>query len=305
MSYHQTIKNIKHTITGAYYNLLKAIKDHQIDQNNYDKSKMNYDLGVKKFKTGLIPEVDALQLEVSFNQKQVSLLRAENQINRTKESLLFYMGLSLDHSLDINKDILFKTYNIDFNRTLERSIEKDLGINSTKLAIYEQEENYKAIEDDNDLNAFAKLDYSHYIRKWSPNFPSQYEYNVGVSLNLVYPLIDFGLSRKKLQRLKRQIEISRIKIQKQKIQLERNLNELVRSIEENRKKISIYSNAVYVSRKRYDINVAQFEDGIITTLDLLISENDLNDSERSYLGTIINYKTTLSEINRDYIVIYE
>ena len=121
---------------------------------------------------------------------------------------------------------------------------------------------------------------------------------------MAWTILDFGLTGKRLEKVKKDIEINRIDVKRRILELEKNLKGLLRDMEENDKKISIYSNAVSVSRKRYNISQKQFDLGVITTLDLLTSEAELNSTEISYINAIINYKTKLSEIQRDYRVEY-
>ncbi len=303
LNYKQTIKDIKHTITDSYFNLLSAIRNYKIKKNTYNKSKMNYELGKKKFKTGLIPEVDALQLEVSYNQRQASLLKAEKQIIKNKESLLINMGLELDYPFNINENISFKEYKIDFKRTFENSIDKDMSLINLKYSLYAGEEDYKDIDDESGLDASVTAAYNHNIYK-EPR-PYYYEYDFSVGLQFEYPLIDFGLNSKRLERKKNDIETTRIRIKEHKIKFTRDFKNLVSDIEEQRKTISIYSNAARVAKKRHNISLNQFENGIITTLELLSSEADLTDSETSYLNAIISYKILISKINKDYNVIYK
>ncbi len=302
MNYNQQVKNIKYNITELYLSLLKSLENYKITKNSFNKSKLNYELSLKKYETGLIPEVEVLILEGSYNQNQVYLLGSENRITRSRETLLFNIGLPLDYPFRIVKDVSYKAIQIDPKETLENTILKDYYLNNQYNNIFNKEEEYKEIKDDSNLDANVKLSYNYNINQ-EPS-PYYYDYYWGASLNLAYPLFDFGLNKKRLKIKQKEIEKTRIDIKNQKISLERNLNNLLSGIEENYKTISILSNDVYVSQKRYDISQKQFQDGIITTQELLDSESALDNSEKQYLNAIMDYKIKLSKLETEYEVVY-
>ena len=71
-------------VTSAFYALYRSTRSYEISTETLEQQQQQYDTARLKYEAGLIPEVEALRLEVDLATAQSSLLEAEANLERQK-----------------------------------------------------------------------------------------------------------------------------------------------------------------------------------------------------------------------------
>jgi outer membrane protein TolC len=115
LAYERSQKELKraeldliYEVSSAFYNLLSVQKGEEIARLNLERQQEACDIAKNKFESGLIREVDALQMEVdlaeAINNYDMSLIDRNETMNRFKEVL----GIEFGDSVVLNTNL---TYN--------------------------------------------------------------------------------------------------------------------------------------------------------------------------------------------------
>lgn len=83
LSYQRTVQryrrselDIVYQVTRSFFDFYQATRQHEITRDNVQQQQELYDLASKKYAAGLIPEVEALQMEVDLAESRNALLSA-------------------------------------------------------------------------------------------------------------------------------------------------------------------------------------------------------------------------------------
>lgn len=162
-----------------FFNWLKYQEQLKIYQTQLSLAKDLLQRTEKKYKSGLVNEVDV------FSQKDLVLLREQNVLNIKQQ--LFQVRQNLSQSLN-DKSLL--TQNIVFDLTQFKKGKKHIfKFNSKtqifKLAIEQQKRNIKTIKSEQQAKLDLKLSAKNYDKKNKTNNATSAEYEVGLQYSYI------------------------------------------------------------------------------------------------------------------------
>ncbi len=162
-----------------FFNWLKYQEQLKIYQTQLYLAKDLLQRTEKKYKSGLVNEVDV------FSQKDLVLLREQNVLNIKQQ--LFQVRQNLSQSLN-DKSLL--TQNIVFDLTQFKKGKKHIfKFNSKtqifKLAIEQQKRNIKTIKSEQQAKLDLKLSAKNYDKKNKTNNATSAEYEVGLQYSYI------------------------------------------------------------------------------------------------------------------------
>ena len=137
--------NLVYRVSSSYYNLLSLQRSAEIAQLDYERQTEANEIAQNKYASGLIREVDALQMEVdlaeSLNSYEMALINQESAINSFKELL----GIELTDSVVLKDELKYTMVTIDVDKAVEYALknrtelrERDIAIEQQQMAIRQQ-----------------------------------------------------------------------------------------------------------------------------------------------------------------------
>jgi len=78
----QAEKDIIYNVTSSFYYLFRSKKNAEINEEKVRQTEISYNTAVNKFKAGLIPEVEMLQLEVDLAQQPKGVRSEERRVGK-------------------------------------------------------------------------------------------------------------------------------------------------------------------------------------------------------------------------------
>ena len=84
--YTRTELDVVYNVTQSFYNLYRATRALEIAREEQKQQEDAYDLAQRKFEAGLIPEVEALQMEVDLAQSRNRAYAAEGNLSQGRRS---------------------------------------------------------------------------------------------------------------------------------------------------------------------------------------------------------------------------
>ena len=117
-SYTRTELDIVFDVTDRFYALYRTTRELEIAQDELTQQQSSYDLARQKFDAGLIPEVEALQMEVDLAQSQNGLLGAQGNLSREEDRFKLSVGLPLTQQVAVQTDFILSTFTVDQEQAL-------------------------------------------------------------------------------------------------------------------------------------------------------------------------------------------
>lgn len=242
----------------------------------------NKDLTQKYFEQGLVMQADVLDVEVRLNEVENQLESAKSNVKNVSDYLNFLVNEKNDpvlvpsDSLEIIPYTLAEFDQVTTNRADIMAIEKSTQAykkmnQSDKMAFLPT------------LNAFGNYDlYDNQLFQGASN-----SYFIGAKLNwdILQGTKRFG----KMQKSKAEFDKSTIQYEQyiSKSQLE--LNKAKRAFTDAQNKLHRSSMALELSEESFRIRTNRFEEGLVKTSDLLMSEAQYAQKQLEYYQSIYEY----------------
>ncbi|MEJ8554706.1 TolC family protein [Tepidibacter sp. Z1-5] len=203
------IENLKYNITKYYYLAIQARDKLFIAQNNLENVENNKNIVNKKFDAGLASKSDLIMADINLSEAKTTLERASNDAKKSLRELNKQLSYSLDTEIELTSDFNEADFLSDLNKDLEKAYKNRFDMIKIKNK-YE----------------IAKLDFETNAIKYSENtYTYKYkERNVVKVENLLKEVksdVEFDIKSKydEVNVLKRQIDIAKYQVEKEKEQL--------------------------------------------------------------------------------------
>lgn len=291
----EKINTVVH-VSKSYFDILTTEEQIKIIQENISRLNKQFNDAKARYETGLVDKTDFKRAQISLNNANADLKKAEEQ----KKYKYDYLKLLI--AMDTNTEL-----NLSFEGG---ELESEIFLDTTQLLSVDSRIEYKQIETLRELqavntqytkwsflprlSAFANYQMNFrdnsFSKVYSQNFPSSI---LGLSLN--FPIFQGG---------KRIHEIRKSKLKEERLNWD--LKELENAVETEysasltnyKSNVIDWKNAlenVDLSKEVYNTIKLQYDAGIKTYLDLMTAETDLRTSQINYLNAL--YSILASKID--------
>ncbi|HQG45447.1 MAG TPA: TolC family protein, partial [bacterium] len=311
--YRRSELDIVYRVTRAFFDYYQATRQHEINRDNVRQQQELYDLAAKKYAAGLIPEVEALQMEVDLAESRNALLSAEGELQRNEDSFKQLIGLKLSDLVGVRTDLAIETVEVDLARAIELAMkyrtELREGQIDIELALISIKEADARSEMRGDINAFYDITgvsdsnlayHSPWNELWNSSLDdmNRRPHNRGVTFTLTVPLWDWGVNRAEVQAARTVYNTSVLSLEEEKKTIEREVREVVLRLREAENRIAVLRKNQEVAQRAFDITLERFNNGDITSQELALDRNRLTTAKTSYLSAYVDFKLAVADLQR-------
>ncbi|MBN2214120.1 MAG: TolC family protein [Bacteroidales bacterium] len=295
-SYHKTEQNIREQVTKSYYNALVSDLSIGILLKNLDNTKAIFEKTKAMVSAGMAEKLDTDQFEVQLTSLGNALKSAERQKELSYNLLRFQLGVPVDTPVELTDSIngLMEAFGYELlmgsDFSLRDNVDFQLMLTQEKLSASQvtmQKMNYLPT-----ITGF----YSYTNKILKPEFDIQPKNVVG--LNLSIPIFSSGQRNAQLSQARIQYETTlnnkELLTDQLLLQVKQARFNLATEMEqhENRKKNVDVAYRIY---KNYQL---KYEQGVASSLDLTISNNNYLQAETEYLMSIISLINAKVELKK-------
>ncbi len=313
LSFSRTQLDVMYNVTQSFFALYRLTRTYEINKETLQQKEQAHELAKLKFEAGLIPEVEALQMEVDLADAQAALYESEAELERQKDLFKQTIGLELKEYVGIETSISYTHFPIDEKLAVEKGLENRYEIRERKIAIELQKINLKAVDANSeisaDLTAFYNFTgYSDQSLPYSTSagdlFDSSWRDlerrpgNRGVTLRFNIPIWDWGVNKAEVASATQRIKQAEINLAEEQKDVESSVRDAVRTVKTAEKRLEVYKLSQDVAQRTYDISMARFNNGEITSQELALDHTRLTTAKLQFLGAYITYKLAISDLKR-------
>ncbi len=303
-------RNIIYNVTTAFYYLYRASRQVEIFKQRMDNSLEAYNLAKLKYDAGIIPEVEALQLEVKKAESEAEYIDALNDLETEKDSFKQLIGFPIKDDIQVAADIEYKIFEINLEKALAEGLKNRSEIVEDRLSVELGKINVKKRKRDREFKGDVYFYYDFTgvsttdSRNLSDLFNSSFTDfqnrppNRGVTLNFSYPILDWGRNSANVDVVVASLRETELELENRIVTIEREIREVVRNVKESESRLRILQKAQEVAEKSYNISKERFDNGDITSQDLALDQSDLTRSQINYLTAFIEYKRNVADLKR-------
>lgn len=327
LNFERTSEQLKRTrldvifaVTQVFYSLFRAHRELEIRQEEVKQQQAAYELARKKFEAGLIPEVEALQAEVDLAQSRNRMFTAQTALQRQEDIFKQTVGLPLHVPVRVVAEIEYAPFEIDLERAVEYALAHRAEIREAQIETRLREIEVRQIDARStfraDISAFYDLrgvsdpllpistgPYDLFKSSWEDlkNRPR----NKGINLSVSIPLWDAGVNGAEVQAAEARLEQARLDLENERITIEREVKDVVSRVLEARSRLEVLEKSQQVAERSYEISLARFDNGDITTQELALDRERLTQARNAFLDAFIDYQIAIADLKRKTLFDFE
>jgi outer membrane protein TolC len=311
--YRRSELDIVYSVTQAFFALHQSTRRQEIANDNLRQQQELFDLARKKFEAGLIPEVEALQMEVDLAQSKDELMSAQGALQRSEDNFKQLIGLTLSETVSVAADFTIEKFKVDLQRAIDLALryrseirEGEIDLELARIAVKEAD---ARSEIRGDVNAFYDITgvsdpEKPYGSSWNELWNSSLDdvkrrpNNRGVVFTLSVPLWDWGVNAAEVQSAQAGLQTSELTLEEQKKSIQRQVRDVVMRLSEAENRMQVLQKNQQVAQRAFDISLERFNNGDITSQELALNRNRLTQAKTSYLDAYVDYKLAIADLRR-------
>ncbi len=311
--YTQSELDLVHDVTDRFYALYRARRELELARGDARRKEASLATARAKFEAGLIPEVEALQLDVDHAQSQNTVLTREAEERRVADEFKSTIGVPNERDVVVRVELDVRPITVEETDAVARALANrpELRDLDTDVRLAE----LSAEESGADGRISAELQLSYGLRGISDGaldtgsslwdrLDSSFEdlrrrpAEQGLVLRINVPLWDSGISDAERAIADAQLQ-SRLIDREDRIRtIAREARDAVTRVNESKRRIELLARSQAVAERAFEISSTRFENGDITAQDLADDRDRLTRAETDHLDAIISYQLALSDLRR-------
>jgi outer membrane protein len=285
-TYRLNKQEVKFNVVSLFYNIILARELIKVREESIASLKDHLKTVQDRYDKGYASEFDVLRAKVQLANAQPPLVQAKNLYKTALDNLKNLLGISLTDSIDVAGELVYEAIEVnqsqaeDFalkNRSELNQIREQKRISQLSLAIAKAGNKPSVVGAANFL--YERPFYS--IDEWKT------DWNVTLALNI--PIFDGFLTRSKVRQAKsdlKQLDVSESQLEDYiRLEITQAISDL------NLAQENILSQQENVNQAKEGLRIAnvQYQNGVLTNLELLDTEFALTVAETNYLQALSDY----------------
>ena len=266
----------------------------EISREELVNAQQSYDIIKNKVEADLAAKDELFQAELNLATARSSVDESQVNLENAKDKLKQTLGMRLDEDILVFAEVEIKPIQVN----LEQAISHGLG---SRLELRQREIESKELEFDmiktkalNEFKGDVSIsfgligDNSHLNKVY--NNPTQ---NPRVSISFAVPIFDWGEKKARIKAQKMAQRINELEFQEDKVDIELNIRQVWRNLENLRTQIKIAEQNVQNAQLTYDLNQTRYREGDITGMEMSQFQTQLSNKKITYTQALINYRIEL------------
>jgi outer membrane protein len=303
--------DIVYQVTSLFYEFLRAERALGIAADEVAQQEESYQLARTKYEAGLIPEVEALQMEVDLAQSRNDLLSAQGRRDRSADRFKLVVGLPLESGVAVTASTEPEFFEVDDQTALAHALAQRAEIRNAEADLRRAEitmaetDARSAIRGDlrayydltgvgrseDDLGLFDLWDLSLDDLERRPG-------NKGVVFTVSIPIWDSGVNGAEVAAARAALDRRDLNCDEQRRLVTQEVKSALTVLRESRARLEVLQRSVEVARRGLDISLQRFANGDITGQELALDRDRLTQARLAYLDAFISFQLAGADLKR-------
>lgn len=287
-------QEVKYQALEQYYNILRIKKMITVSNQQLKRIKNYLQVAETNQQVGVATKTDVLQAKVNQTQAQQGLLEVKNKLQTAKLALKNSLNLAAETKLEVDDQLSWQAVEITTEQAYQTALDNRIQFPLLELQEKNLELNLKRIRNKKNYpNLNLAANYQAQDKEFTV---SDGDWNI--MLNLSYNLFDGGQQKAKIKELTREVNKFRINQQQIKDQINLQVKQTVLDLQEAKERIKLNKLNLEKSQENLDQTKLKFEEGMITSLQMLEAETTLQQVKTDYYQAIYDYNLALAKLNK-------
>ena len=286
--------NTEKDITNQFYSVYMAQSQLAITREELVNAQQSYDIIKNKVEADLSAKDELFQAELNLATARSSVEEQQVSLENAKDKLKQALGMNLDDDLMVFAEIDIKPIDVNLQQAIAHGLESRLELRQREIE--SEELDFQMIKT-KALNEFkGDISLSFGLIGDNKRFQNIYEnptQNPRVAISFTVPIFDWGEKKARVRAQKVAQNINKLDFHEDKVDIELNIRQVWRSLENLRTQIEIAEQNVLNAQRTYDLNLTRYREGDLTGMEMSQFQTQLSNKKISYTQALINYKIEL------------
>lgn len=286
--------NTEKDITNQFYNVYMAQSQLAITREELTNAQQSYDIIKNKVEADLAAKDELFQAELNLATARSSVEEQQVSLENAKDKLKQTLGMNLDEDLLVFAEIEVRPIDVNLQQAISHGLESRLELRQREIESdelgFEMIRTKALNEFKGDISvSFGLIGDNHRFDRIYEN-PTQ---NPRVAISFTVPIFDWGEKKARIRAQKVAQNINKLDFHEDKVDIELNIRQVWRSLENLRTQIKIAEQNVKNAQLTYDLNLTRYREGDLTGMEMSQFQTQLSNKKISYTQALINYKIEL------------
>ena len=286
--------NTEKDITNQFYSVYMAQSQLAITREELVNAQQSYDIIKNKVEADLSAKDELFQAELNLATARSSVEEQQVSLENAKVNLKRALGMNLDDDLMVFAEIDIKPIDVNLRQAIDHGLQSRLELRQREI---ESDELGFDMIKTKALNEFkGDISLSFGLIGDNKRFQNIYEnptQNPRVAISFTVPIFDWGEKKARVRAQKVAQNINKLDFHEDKVDIELNIRQVWRSLENLRTQIEIAEQNVLNAHRTYDLNLTRYREGDLTGMEMSQFQTQLSNKKISYTQALINYKIEL------------
>ena len=286
--------NTEKSITDQFYSVYMAQSNLEISREELVNAQQSYDIIKNKVEADLAAKDELFQAELNLATARSSVDESQVNLENAKDKLKQTLGMRLDEDILVFAEVEIKPIQVNLDQAISHGLGSRLELRQREIESKELEFDMIKTKALNEFKGDVSIsfgligDNSHLNKVY--NNPTQ---NPRVSISFAVPIFDWGEKKARIKAQKMAQRINELEFQEDKVDIELNIRQVWRNLENLRTQIKIAEQNVQNAQLTYDLNQTRYREGDITGMEMSQFQTQLSNKKITYTQALINYRIEL------------
>ncbi len=278
-------ENIKLNVVQAYYDVLQAQKQVQVDQSSVDNYQAHLTNVQQLFSAGSKARIDVLRSSVELSNARQTLIKQQNTYEVDLSKLRNILNMDPNEPLTLTQDFAYEAFpqELDSCVSYARQNRKDLQADTYTLG--QKELAIKAAK--GDLLPSVNLSVGASWEKQGLPSSDNHSYTAGVTAS--WDLFDSGITKAKISAAQTALEVAKLTLEQDQNSVDLAVRQAYYNMREAEKRFNSTQDAVTQAKEDYFIASEKYKAGEGLMLDIIDAQLALSTAELNYISAQYDY----------------
>ena len=259
-----------------------------------------YRIGRMQFDSGIISEVNLLQLEVDLGASRDRASATNGELAREKNDFKQQIGLPLEQEIEVEPTVEYSTTQIDEAQTIEEALQRRTDLQRVFIRREREEMEVRQRRSEGTLQGSISLTlgldgkgeqmHTFYDSIMDP------DQRRGLSINFKLPLWDWGRNRARVNSKLSELEENYLAEEETRKTIQREVQSIVARVREAEGRLALLERSVEAAERSYQLTLEQFGEGEVGVQDFLLTQSRVTSANSSYLNAYLDYERALIDL---------
>ncbi len=304
LSYALEELNIENSVTEAFYNVYESQMVLETAKEDFESYKKSYAIIKNKVEGGLTAKEELLQAEIDMLSSKSTMKDDEVTYQSDMDQFKQLLGVDLNSEIQVMADISIDSVDINLQDAINYGLKNRMEIREKEISIEQAKMDLIQTKGETEFEGNLSLS----VGLSGDNEKAQDVYSdptdsKGVALSLTVPILDWGKKKANMRASQAALDMTEYDLKDEKTAIVLAIREAYREINNQLIQIEIARKNIENAKLTYDINLEEYKNGDLTSMDLSLVQTQLTENKNSLTSAIISYKLQL--LNMKILCMYD